>query len=226
VIPGNERSVQGMKDTLYKKGAHVIHYKMMDIHSGGHARQEDLKMMINLVRPKYLIPVHGTFFMLKLHGELGEELGMKKENTLIGENGCVFEFNKKQEGRITGEKISTSNVMVDGIGLGDVGHVVLRDRLHLSEDGMFTIVSIVDRVRKKVVGEPQVSSRGFIYVKENFDLVNETKARVKRDINKILDGGANPDWNYVKKNIQEDVGKFLFQKTQRRPMILPIIIEV
>lgn len=226
VIPGNERSVQGMKDTLYKKGAHVIHYKMMDIHSGGHARQEDLKMMINLVRPKYLIPIHGTFYMLKIHGELGEELGMKKENTLIGENGCVFEFNKKQEGRITGEKISTSNIMVDGIGLGDIGHVVLRDRQHLSEDGMFTIVSVVDRVQKKVVGEPQVSSRGFIYVKENFDLVNETKARVKKEINKILDGGATPDWNYVKKNIQEDVGKFLFQKTQRRPMILPIIIEV
>ncbi len=226
VIPGNERSVQGMKDNLYKRGAHVIHYKMMDIHSGGHARQEDLKMMINLVRPKYLIPIHGTFYMLKIHSELGEELGMKKENTLTGENGCVFEFNKKQEGRITGEKISTSNIMVDGIGIGDIGNVVLRDRQHLAEDGMFTIVSIVDRVRRKVVGEPQVSSRGFIYVKENFDLVNETKARVKKEINKILDGGANPDWNYVKKNIQEDVGKFLFQKTQRRPMILPIIIEV
>ncbi len=226
VIPGNERSVQGMKDTLYKKGAHVIHYKMMDIHSGGHARQEDLKMMINLVRPKYLIPIHGTFFMLKLHGELGEELGMKKKNTLIGKNGCVFEFNKEQEGRITEEKVSTSNIMVDGIGLGDIGNVVLRDRQHLSEDGMFTIVSVVDRVRKKVVGEPQVSSRGFIYVKENFDLVNQTKTRVKKEINKILDGGATPDWNYVKKNIQEDIGKFLFQKTQRRPMILPIIIEV
>jgi ribonuclease J len=226
VIPGNERSVQGMKDTLYKKGAHVIHYKMMDIHSGGHARQEDLKMMINLVRPKYLIPIHGTFYMLKIHGELGEEVGLKKENTLIGENGNVFEFNKNQQGRITSEKIPTPFVMVDGIGNGDVGNVVLRDRLHLSEDGMFTIVTIVDRNKKQVVGEPQVSSRGFIYVKENFDLVNETKARVKKDVNKIISNEATPNWNYIKKNIQEDVGKFLFQKTQRRPMILPIIIEV
>jgi len=226
VIPGNERSVQGMKDTLYKKGAHVIHYKMMDIHAGGHARQEDLKMMINLIRPKYLIPVHGTYYMLKIHGELGEQVGLKKENVLIGENGAVFEFNKSQEGRITKEKIPTSYVMVDGIGIGDIGNVVLRDRQHLAEDGMFTIISVIDRTKKRVVGEPQVSSRGFIYVKENFDLVNETKARVKKEINKILDGGAKPDWNYVKKNIQEDVGKFLFQKTQRRPMILPIIIEV
>ncbi len=226
VIPGNERSVQGMKDTLYKKGANVIHYKMMDIHSGGHARQEDLKMMINLVRPKYLIPIHGTYYMLKIHGQLGEEVGLKKENTLIGENGSVFEFNKKQQGRITNEKIPTSYVMVDGIGLGDIGNVVLRDRQHLAEDGMFTIVSIVDRKRKKVIGEPQVSSRGFIYVKENFDLVNETKARVKKGINKIISNEATPNWNYIKKNIQEDVGKFLFQKTKRRPMILPVIIEV
>lgn len=226
VIPGNERSVQGMKDTLYKKGAHIIHYKMMDIHAGGHARQEDLKMMINLVRPKYLIPVHGTYYMLKLHGKLGEEVGLKEENTLIGENGCVFEFDKNQNGRITGEKVPTSFVMVDGIGLGDIGNVVLRDRQHLAEDGMFTIVSVVDKIKKQVVGEPQVSSRGFIYVKENFDLVNETKARVKKDINKIISNEAVPNWNYVKKNIQEDVGKFLFQKTQRRPMILPIIIEV
>jgi len=226
VIPGNERSVQGMKDTLYKKGAHVIHYKMMDIHSGGHARQEDLKMMINLVRPKFLIPVHGTYYMLKIHGELGEQVGLKKENILLGENGRVFEFNKKREGRVTNEKIPTSYVMVDGIGVGDIGNVVLRDRQHLAEDGMFTIISIVDKTNKRVVGEPQVSSRGFVYVKENFDLVNETKARVKKDINKILDGGAKPDWNYVKKNVQDDVGKFLFQKTKRRPMILPIIIEV
>jgi ribonuclease J len=226
VIPGNERSVQGMKDTLYKKGAHVIHYKMMDIHSGGHARQEDLKMMINLVRPKYLIPIHGTYYMLKIHGELGEEVGLKKENILIGENGKVFEFDKKQQGRITNEKINTSFVMVDGIGNGDVSNVVLRDRQHLSEDGMFTIITVVDRTKKRVIGEPQVSSRGFIYVKENFDLVNETKARVKKDVNKIISNEATPNWNYIKKNIQEDVGKFLFQKTQRRPMILPIIIEV
>jgi ribonuclease J len=145
---------------------------------------------------------------------------------LLGENGRVFEFDKKQQGRITNEKINTSFVMVDGIGNGDVGNVVLRDRQHLSEDGMFTIVTVVDRTKKRVIGEPQVSSRGFIYVKENFDLVNETKARVKKDVNKIISNEATPNWNYIKKNIQEDVGKFLFQKTQRRPMILPIIIEV
>ncbi|MFW5884632.1 MAG: ribonuclease J [Patescibacteria group bacterium] len=226
VIPGNERTVQGLKDTLYKKGANVIHYKMMDIHTGGHARQEDLKMMINLVRPKYLIPIHGTYYMLKIHGELGEAVGMKKENTLIGENGRVFDFDNKQHGRVSNEKVPASFVMVDGLGIGDVGNVVLRDRQLLAEDGMFTIISIVDKEKRKVIGEPQVASRGFIYVKENFDLVNETKSKVKKIINEVVSKEAEPNWEYIKNNIRDSVGKFLFQKTQRRPMVLPVIIEV
>jgi ribonuclease J len=226
VIPGNERTVQGLKDTLYKKGANVIHYKMMDIHTGGHARQEDLKMMINLVRPKYLIPIHGTYYMLKIHGELGEAVGMKKENTLIGENGRVFDFDNKQRGRVSNEKVPASFVMVDGLGIGDVGNVVLRDRQLLAEDGMFTIISIVDKEKGKVIGEPQVASRGFIYVKENFDLVNETKTKVKKIINEVVSKEAEPNWEYIKNNIRDSVGQFLFQKTQRRPMVLPVIIEV
>ncbi|MDZ7612056.1 MAG: ribonuclease J [Candidatus Moranbacteria bacterium] len=226
VIPGNERTVQGLKDTLYKKGAHVIHYKMMDIHSGGHARQEDLKMMINLVRPKYLIPIHGTYYMLKIHGQLGEEVGLKKENVLVGENGRVIEFDKKQQGRLTNEKVPCSYVMLDGLGIGDVGNVVLRDRQLLAEDGMFTIISIVDKEKRRVIGEPQVASRGFIYVKENFELVNETKSKAKKIINNIISKEAEPNWDYIKNNIRDTVGQFLFQKTQRRPMVLPVIIEV
>ncbi|MFO7807432.1 MAG: ribonuclease J [Candidatus Moraniibacteriota bacterium] len=226
VIPGNERTVQGLKDTLYKKGAHVIHYKMMDIHSGGHARQEDLKMMMSLVRPKYLIPIHGTYYMLKIHGELGESIGMKKENVLVGDNGRVFEFNQNQQGRLSNEKVPSSYVMVDGLGIGDVGNVVLRDRQLLAEDGMFTIISIVDKEKRKVIGEPQVASRGFIYVKENFDLVNETKRKAKKIINDVVSKEAEPNWEYIKNNIRDSVGKFLFQKTQRRPMVLPVIIEV
>jgi ribonuclease J len=226
VIPGNERTVQGLKDTLYKRGAHVIHYKMMDIHSGGHARQEDLKMMMSLVRPKYLIPIHGTYYMLKIHGELGESVGIKKENVLVGENGRVFEFNNKQQGRLSNEKVPSSYVMVDGLGIGDVGNVVLRDRQLLAEDGMFTIISIVDKEKRKVIGEPQVASRGFIYVKENFNLVNETKRKTKKIINDVVSKEAEPNWEYIKNNIRDTVGKFLFQKTQRRPMVLPVIIEV
>ncbi len=226
VVPGNERTVQGLKDTLFKKGAEVIHYKMMDIHSGGHARQEDLKMMINLVRPKYLIPIHGTYCMLKTHAKLGEELGLKPENTLVGENGQVIEFDHHGVGKITPEKVPSDYVMVDGLGVGDVGSVVLRDRKLLAEDGMFTITVIIDKKKREIIGEPQITSRGFIYVKENFDLVNATKRNIKKIIAHSTSKEADPNWNYIKKNIRDDVGQFLFQKTQRRPMILPVIIEV
>lgn len=226
VIPGNERTVQGVKDTLYRRGAKVIHYQMMDVHAGGHARQEDLKMMINLIRPKYLIPIHGTYFMLKLHGELGESVGMKPEQILIGENGNVIEFDREGRGRVTGEKVSTNNIMVDGLGVGDVGEVVLRDRQVLARDGMFTIVVIIDGKTKRIIGVPQVTSRGFIYVKENFDLVNATKRVVEKIIREKTSPDANINWDYIKNNIRESVGSFLYQKTQRRPMVLPVVIEV
>lgn len=226
VIPGNERTVQGMKDTLYKKGAEVIHYKMMDIHSGGHARAEDLKMMMNLVRPKYLIPIHGTYFMLKIHGKLAQSVGIPEENVLVGENGQVIAFDHKGQGITTDERVPSSYVMVDGLGVGDIGSVVIRDRQLLAKDGMFTIITIVDHESKKVVGEPQVTSRGFIYVKENFDLVNATKKRVKEIIARTTAKDAEPNWDYIKNSIRDDLGQFLYQKTQRRPMVLPVIIEV
>jgi ribonuclease J len=226
VIPGNERTVQGVKDTLYRRGAKVIHYQMMDVHAGGHARQEDLKMMINLIRPKYLIPIHGTYYMLRMHGEQGEAVGMKPEQILIGENGRVIEFDREGRGRVTGEKVSTANIMVDGLGVGDVGEVVLRDRQVLARDGMFTIVVIIDGETKKIIGVPQVTSRGFIYVKENFDLVNATKRVVEKIIREKTSPDTSVNWDYIKNNIREAVGSFLYQKTQRRPMVLPVVIEV
>lgn len=226
VIPGNERSVQSLKDTLYMKGAEVIHYKMMDIHASGHGNQEDLKMMINLVRPKYLIPAHGTYYMRKIHGQLGESVGMPEKNILIGENGRVIEFDYRGNGKITSAKVPSSYVMVDGLGVGDVGNVVLRDRQMLAKDGMFTIVAIIDKKTKKVIGEPQVTSRGFIYVKENFDLVNATKKRLRDIVAKSTSEDAEPNWDYIKNSIRDDLGQFLFQKTQRRPMVLPVVIEV
>jgi ribonuclease J len=226
VIPGNERTVQGVKDDLYRKGAKVIHYQLMDVHAGGHARQEDLKMMINLLHPKYLIPVHGTYFMLRIHGELGEAVGLKPENILIGENGKVINFDEKAKGTVTNEKVLTNYIMVDGLGVGDVGEVVLRDRQVLAQDGMFTIVVIIDSKTKKIIGTPQVTSRGFIYVKENFDLVNATKRVVEKVIHEKTSPDMNVNWDYVKNNIRESVGSFLYMKTQRRPMVLPVVIEV
>lgn len=226
VIPGNERTVQSIMDTIYRKDAKVIHYKMMDVHAGGHARQEDLKMMINLIRPKYLIPIHGNYYMLKLHGELGVTVGMDPQNILIGENGKVIEFDYRGNGKVTNEKVSTNHVMVDGLGVGDIGQVVLRDRQVLAKDGMFVITTIVDGKSKKIIGKPQVTSRGFIFVKENFDLVNATKKKVEEVIAQKTTPGESANWDYVKNNIREVVGQFLYTKTQRRPMVLPVIIEV
>ena len=226
VIPGNERTVQAIMDTIYRHDAKVINYKMMDVHAGGHARQEDLKMMINLVRPKYLIPVHGNYFMLKLHGELGVSVGMDPKNILIGENGRVIEFDYRGNGKVTSEKVQTNQVMVDGLGVGDIGQVVLRDRQLLAKDGMFVITTIVDGKTNKIVGRPQVTSRGFIFVKENFDLVNATKKKVEEIVAQKTTPGEPANWEYVKNNIREAVGQYLYQKTQRRPMVLPVVIEV
>jgi len=226
VIPGNERTVQAIMDTIYRKDAKVINYKMMDVHAGGHARQEDLKMMINLVRPKYLIPIHGNYYMLKLHGELGTSVGMDPKNILIGENGKVIEFDYRQNGKVTNEKVQVNNIMVDGLGVGDVGEVVLRDRQVLSKDGMFVITVIIDSKTKKIIGKPQVTSRGFIFVKENFDLVNATKKKVEEVVHAKTSPEAAVNWDYVKNNIREVVGQYLFTKTQRRPMVLPVVIEV
>lgn len=226
VIPGNERTVQAIMDTIYKKDAKVIHYKMMDVHAGGHARQEDLKMMINLIRPKYLIPIHGNYYMLKLHGELGVAVGMDPKNILIGENGRAIEFDYRGNGKVTEEKVPTNYVMVDGLGVGDIGQVVLRDRQVLAKDGMFTIIVIIDSKTKKIIGKPQVTSRGFIFVKENFDLVNATKRKVEEIIAQKTSADLAINWDYVKNNIREVVGSFLYSKTQRRPMVLPVVIEV
>jgi ribonuclease J len=226
VIPGNERTVQAIMDTIYRKDAKVINYKMMDVHAGGHARQEDLKMMINLVRPKYLIPIHGNYFMLKLHGELGVAVGMDPKNILIGANGKVIEFDYRQNGKVTTEKIQVNNVMVDGLGVGDIGEVVLRDRQLLAKDGMFVITVIIDSKTKKIIGKPQVTSRGFIFVKENFDLVNATKKKVEEVVSAKTSPDSAVNWDYVRNNIREVVGQYLYTKTQRRPMVLPVVIEV
>jgi ribonuclease J len=199
---------------------------MMDVHAGGHARQEDLKMMINLIRPKYLIPIHGNYYMLKLHGELGVSVGMDPKNILIGENGKVIEFDYRGNGKLTEEKVPTNHIMVDGLGVGDIGQVVLRDRQMLSKDGMFVITTIVDGKTKKIIGKPQVTSRGFIFVKENFDLVNATKKRVEEIIAQKTTPSEPANWDYVKNAIRESIGSFLYMKTQRRPMVLPVIIEV
>jgi ribonuclease J len=225
VVPGNERTVQNLKDQLYRQGANVIHYKMMDVHAGGHAQIEDLKMMINLIKPKFFIPIHGNYYMLRLHANIAESIGMSPSNTIIAGNGNVIEITKGSA-VISKEKVPSNYVMVDGLGVGDVGNVVLRDRQQMSKDGMFTIVIIVDSKTGKVIGSPDIISRGFIYMKESTELIKETKDKVTEIANKKAVGEHGTNWSYIRDNIRDKIGQFLFTKTQRRPMILPVVIEV
>jgi ribonuclease J len=225
VVPGNERTVQNLKDQLYRQEAHVIHYKMMDVHAGGHGQVEDLKMMINLIKPKFFIPVHGNYYMLKLHADIAESVGIPLSHSLVGGNGRVIELTA-DSGVLSKEKVPANYVMVDGLGVGDVGNVVLRDRQQMSEDGMFTIIVIIDSKTGKVIGQPDIISRGFIYMKGSPELIRETKRRVVDISNKDSAPESDTNWAYVKDNIRDQIGQFLFDKTQRRPMILPVVIEV
>ena len=225
VVPGNERTVQNLKDQLYRQGADVVHYKMMDVHVGGHAQIEDLKMMINLIKPKFFMPIHGNYYMLRLHANLAESIGIPPSNTVVAGNGNVIELTKNSA-VITKEKIPSNYVMVDGLGVGDVGNIVLRDRQQMSEDGMFTIIIVADSKTGRIVGSPDIISRGFIYMKGSTELVKETKNKVIEIVNKKAAPEHDANWAYVKDNIRDQIGQFLFNKTQRRPMILPVVIEV
>ena len=226
VIPGNERTVQRLKDSLARKGVHVVHYQMMDVHSGGHARREDLKLMMNIVKPKYVIPIHGNHYMLRLHAEVAKSLGIPDENALVAENGQVIEFDSKGKGRLTEEKVPANYVMVDGLGVGDVGNVVLRERQQLAEDGMFNLIVVIDSNTGKQIGNADLISRGFIYMRNNQDLLKEARMEIKRIIEQKTRGGHPINWDYVRSALRDEMGQFLFNKTQRRPMILPVIIEV
>jgi len=225
VIPGNERTVQMLKDDILRQGAKVFHYKMMDIHAGGHAQKEELKEMIKIIKPKFFLPIHGQYSMLVAHSELAKEMGLPEKNIVVAENGDIINLNQK---RIYLQKglISSNYVMVDGLGIGDVGAVVLRDRQMLAKDGMFVIVAVVDKTTGKVRGSPDIISRGFVYLRESKELLRETRKRVINIVDKAAGSGGAVNWIYVKDEIRNKIGQFLFSKTQRRPMILPVVIEV
>ena len=223
VIPGNERSVQYLKDMLYRAGVKVYHYQMMDIHAGGHARQEDLKRMMLLTRPKFLIPHHGHYSMMVSNGELGKQIGIPEENIIIADNGQIINLTQ-DHWWFDKNTVPSNYVMVDGLGVGDVQTVVLRDRQALAEDGMFTIVCVLDPRAGRLRTSPDIISRGFIYVKEQKDLLMQVRRRVQ----KIIEQEKQRPMNlaYLKDEIRDQIGQFLFQKTERRPMILPVIIGI
>ncbi len=222
-IPGNEKLVSKVINELMKQGATVVYEKMYDVHVSGHACQEELKLMLNLVKPKYFIPVHGEQKHLYKHSGLARTMGIPKENIMITGIGSVIELSKNKMA-IT-ESVPAGRILVDGLGVGDVGNIVLRDRKHLAEDGVIVVVMTMDSATHEVVAGPEVISRGFVYVKESEELMEEiTEVACKAIENCYL--SHNHDWNSVKTRVRDSVSKFLHERTRRSPMVLPIIMEI
>jgi ribonuclease J len=227
VIPGNERTIQRLKDNLYRKCDNVIHTNMMDIHVSGHCNASDIQAMITEAKPDFYLPVYANHYFLKEAEKLAIQVGVKPKNIFVLDNGNILNLQKGQA-KILKEKAKTDYVFIDGLGVNEVEHIVLRDRQMLAEDGIFMITVIIDSKTKKVNGNVQITSRGFVHVKENFDLINATKKTVKKVIaeNTTSAKGNKLNWSVLNKQIREEVGTFLFQKIKRRPMIIPVIIEV
>lgn len=226
VIPGNERSVQRLKDNLYRKGAEVIHYKMMDVHAGGHAKQEDLFEMIKMVRPKYHIPVYGNHYFLKIHGKVAQRAGIPINRIFVPDNGQVIEFEANGTGRMLKEKAPSDYVFVDGLGVGDVSHIVLRDRQMMAADGMVVVIATISGKNGKLVHSPDIISRGFIYMRENKEMVETIRTKIKNIVNEHHQTNGEINDTYIKETLRNELGQLIFHKTQRRPMILPVVIEV
>ncbi|MBO0553595.1 ribonuclease J [Clostridium botulinum] len=222
-IPGNEKLISRVINELFKKGADVIYEALEEVHVSGHAYEEELKLIHTLVHPKYFMPVHGEYRHLKRHVDLAMELGMERENIFSLETGQVLEISH-EEAKVSG-KVRTGSIFVDGIGVGDVGNIVLRDRRYLAQDGMLTIVVTLEKESYSVIAGPDVITRGFIYVKESEALINEVKEIVKEELENCLENKII-EWYVLKSNIKKSVRKYLYEKTKRRPIVLPIIMEI
>ncbi|MDO5516058.1 MAG: ribonuclease J [Clostridium sp.] len=221
-IPGNKKSISRVIDILINRGAEVIYDQAENIHVSGHACQEELKLIQSLIKPKYFMPVHGEFRHLKLHKSLAESMGTKSDNIFIMENGNVLELNRKKA-RIT-ETVHTDSVFVDGSGVGDVGRIVMRDRKTLATSGILNIVVGINKESKTMLSRPSIFSRGFVYVKDSPKLMSEVTSITEKEIQKCFDNNIT-DWHLMKSAINQSLGKFLYAKTKRKPMIIPIIIE-
>ncbi len=222
-IPGNEKSVAKVVNQLFERGANIVYDGESDIHVSGHAKREELKLIHRIIKPKFFMPVHGEYRHLYIHGELAQELGMPAENVVLMKNGAVLEVSRN-ECQINGQ-VPSGNVLVDGLGVGDVGNIVLRDRKHLSEDGLMVVVVNLSKQDGSMVSEPDIISRGFVYVREAEGLMDEAKDIIKQTLIRNQQKN-NREWAYIKTSIKEDLKSYLFQKTKRSPMILPIIMEV
>ena len=219
-IPGNEKAVSRIINDLSMKGAKVIY---QDTHVSGHACQEEIKLIYTLVKPKYAVPVHGEYRHLKRHAELAESLGIHKDNIFLISSGDVLELSE-EKGEVTG-KVPCGAILVDGLGVGDVGNIVLRDRQHLSENGLIIIVVTLEKYSNQVLSGPDIVSRGFVYVRESENLMDEAKECVNNALQHCLDRGVN-DWGKIKNEVKDSLSDYIWKKTKRNPMILPIIMEV
>ena len=222
-IPGNENMISKVIDELFHKGAEVIYDRNTDLHVSGHASQEEQKMMLALVKPKYFIPVHGEYRMLVKHAELGKLMGVPPKNVVIAENGKVIEITKKSI-KLNGS-VQSGAVMVDGTGVGDVGSVVMRDRHRLAEDGMVVVVVTLSSWDNAMLAEPEILTRGFVYVKEAEEMLEELRRVTREAVSACQDAGIK-DWSSIKSRIKSSVSAYLYKATKRSPMILPLISEV
>lgn len=222
-IPGNEKPISKLIDELFKKGAEVVYNALEEVHVSGHACQEELKLMHTLIKPKFFMPVHGEYRHLRQHGLLAESLGMDSKNIFLLETGQTLELSRnsaRRSGRVT-----SGSIMIDGLGIGDVGNIVLRDRKHLSQDGILTVVVTIEKASFTVLSGPDIITRGFVYVKESGNLLNEATEVVKAELDKCMEKKVT-EWLVIKSNIKYSLGQFLYNKTRRKPIILPIIMEI
>ena len=222
-IPGNEKSVSKVIDDLMQIGADVVYSALEDIHVSGHACQEEQKLIMALAKPKYFIPVHGEYRQLMAHSETAQSMGIPKENIFLMKNGRILELNEK-EAKLTGA-VTSGKILVDGLGVGDVGNIVLRDRQHLSQDGLIIIVMTMDGSTGEIVSGPDVISRGFVYVRESENLMEDVKKQIRAEVQKFEDKNVT-DWSTIKATLRDSLREYIFQKTKRNPMILPIIMEI
>ena len=224
IIPGNERTIQRLKDNLYRQCDNVIHGNIMDIHISGHGNREDIAYFLKTVKPDYYIPVYANHYMLKEAAKLAEGLGFKKERIFVPNNGSIMEFDKRG-GLMTNKKAVTDYVFVDGLGISDSHNIILRDRQMMAADGMLVIIATISSKTGELIHNPDLISRGFVYMKENKKLIEMTRQKAKK-ILKDHNPKTAPDEQIIREKLRNEIGKFLFQKTEKRPMILPVIIEV
>ena len=223
-VPGNEKAVSGVVNKLFEKEVEVIYNDIADTHVSGHACQEELKLIHALIKPKFFMPVHGEYRHLVQHAQIAESLGQKKDHIFILANGDQLTVDKRNAAKFR-NVVSAEDVLVDGLGIGDVGNIVLRDRKLLSESGLIIAVAAIDRASGEIISGPDIVSRGFVYVRENEDLINDAREIARNALEESLYAG-NRDWSGIKNNVREELRRFIFRKTKRSPIILPIFMDV